>query len=138
MSVRVRFAPSPTGHLHVGALRTALFDFLFARHHRGINVLRIEDTDRARYSAEAEAEFIDSLKWAGVEFDEGPHVGGPHEPYRQSERKELGIYRGLVEELLGKGHAYKAFETSQELEEMREYQQLNKQPVGYYGGDWRD
>lgn len=138
MSVRVRFAPSPTGRLHVGALRTALFDFLFARRQGGVNILRIEDTDRSRYSPEAEVEFIDALKWAGVDFDEGPHVGGPHAPYRQSDRKEAGIYAKLIDELMKKGHAYRAFETPEELDEMRQYQQINKQPVGYYGGNWRD
>lgn len=138
MSVRVRFAPSPTGRLHVGALRTALYDFLFAKNQGGVNVLRIEDTDRGRYSAEAEAEFIEALAWAGVEFDEGPHVGGPHAPYRQSERKEAGLYAEWIEKLLSTGKAYKAFDTPEELTEMREYQQINKQPIGYFGGMWRD
>jgi glutamyl-tRNA synthetase len=138
MSVRVRFAPSPTGRLHVGAFRTALFDFLFARNQGGVNILRIEDTDRTRYSPEAEREFVDALAWAGVDFQEGPHVGGPHAPYRQSERKEAGIYARHIEDLLEKGHAYKAFETPEELEEMRTFQQINKRPVGYFGGEWRD
>ncbi|MFZ4506424.1 MAG: glutamate--tRNA ligase [Fimbriimonas sp.] len=138
MSVRVRFAPSPTGLLHVGALRTVLFDHLFARHHGGQNLLRIEDTDRTRYNPESEQEFVDTLKWVGIEFDEGPHLGGPHAPYRQSERKEAGIYAPFVEELLASGKAYKAFDTSKELEEMREFQQINKVAIGYYGGSWRD
>ncbi|MFY9234368.1 MAG: glutamate--tRNA ligase [Fimbriimonadaceae bacterium] len=138
MSVRVRFAPSPTGRMHVGALRTALYDSLFARSQTGTNILRIEDTDRGRYSAEAEAEFIEAMYWAGIEFEEGPHVGGTHAPYRQSERKTAGIYEPLIRELLEKDLAYKAFETSEELDEMRQFQQINKQPVGYYGGEWRD
>lgn len=138
MAVRVRFAPSPTGRMHVGALRTALYDYLFSRHQKGANILRIEDTDRARYSAEAEAEFIEAMRWAGIEFDEGPHVGGPHAPYRQSERKAAGIYQPLIAELLQKGHAYRAFDTAEELEEMRQFQQINKQPVGYFGGEWRE
>src|SRR5687767_10963454 len=116
MSVRVRFAPSPTGRLHVGALRTSLFNYLFARNQGGVNILRIEDTDRTRYSPEAEVEFIEALRWAGVEFDEGPHVGGPHAPYRQSERKAAGIYATHIAELMAMGHAYKAFDTSEELD----------------------
>ena len=138
MEVRVRFAPSPTGMLHVGALRDALFKYLFAHHHGGQNVFRIEDTDRTRYSPDSEQEFVDTLKWVGIEFDEGPHIGGPYAPYRQSERKEAGIYQPLWEQLLREGKAYKAFETSQELDEMREFQQINKQPTGYFGGNWRD
>src|ERR1700761_9700964 len=122
MSVRVRFAPSPTGMLHVGALRDALFKHLFARHHQGVNIFRIEDTDRDRYSPQSEQEFVDTLKWVGIEFDEGPHIGGPNEPYRQSERKEAGIYGPYVDQLLASGHAYKAFETPNELDEMREFQ----------------
>ncbi|HWD38658.1 MAG TPA: glutamate--tRNA ligase [Fimbriimonas sp.] len=138
MSVRVRFAPSPTGLLHVGALRDALFKHLFARHFGGVNILRIEDTDRTRYSPESEQEFIDTLRWVGIEFDEGPHIGGPNAPYRQSERKEAGIYEPYVQQLLESGQAYKAFETPEELKEMREYQEINKQPTGYFGGSWRD
>lgn len=138
MSVRVRFAPSPTGLLHVGALRTVVYDDLFARKHGGANILRIEDTDRTRYNPDSEAEFIQTLHWAGIDFDEGPHVGGPHAPYRQSERKEAGIYAREIQKLLDSGHAYKAFETPQELEEMREFQQINKMPTGYFGGAWRD
>ena len=138
MAVRVRFAPSPTGLLHVGALRTVLFDHLFAKKHGGQNVLRIEDTDRTRYNADSEAEFVQTLKWVGIEFDEGPHVGGPNGPYRQSERKEAGIYGPHVEDLIARGGAYKAFETPEELDEMREFQKINKRPTGYFGGAWRD
>lgn len=138
MSVRVRFAPSPTGLLHVGALRTVLFDHLFARRNEGQNILRIEDTDRTRYNPDSEKEFVETLKWIGIEFDEGPHLGGPHAPYRQSERKEARIYAEWIKILLEKGHAYKAFETPEELDEMREFQQINKMPTGYFGGKWRD
>ena len=122
MSVRVRFAPSPTGNLHVGSLRDALFKYLHANHEKGVNILRIEDTDRTRYSAESEQEFIETLKWVGITFDEGPHIGGPHAPYRQSERKAAGIYERHIQTLLDSGAAYKAFETTEELEEMREFQ----------------
>jgi glutamyl-tRNA synthetase len=122
----------------VGALRDALHKFLLARHTGGVNILRIEDTDRTRYSPEAEQEFIDALEWAGIEFDEGPHLGGPHAPYHQSQRKEAGIYAEKIAPLLESGSAYKAFDTTEELEQMREYQQINKQPIGYFGGLWRD
>ncbi|MBX3114858.1 MAG: glutamate--tRNA ligase [Fimbriimonadaceae bacterium] len=138
MSVRVRFAPSPTGLLHVGALRTVVFNDLFARGHQGDLLLRIEDTDRTRYNADSEKEFIDSLKWVGIEFDEGPHVGGSHAPYRQSERKEAGIYQKYADQLLAEGKAYRAFETAEELDQMREFQRINKMATGYFGGDWRD
>src|SRR5688500_4474248 len=138
MSVRVRFAPSPTGRLHVGALRTALFDHLFAKKHGGANIYRVEDTDRNRYSPDAEKEFVEALAWAGVTFDEGPHLGGPHSPYRQSERKEAGIYDIWIKQLLDQGDAYKAFDTKEALDEMRQYQEMNKLPIGYFGGEWRD
>ena len=138
MSVRVRFAPSPTGTLHVGAFRDALFKFLYARHTSGTNILRIEDTDRTRYNPESEQEFIDTLAWGGIIFDEGPHIGGPFAPYRQSERKEEGIYAKWIDHLLGLGGAYYAFDTPEELVEMREFQRINHQPTGYFGGEWRD
>ena len=138
MSVRVRFAPSPTGMLHVGALRDALFKSLFAKHNGGVNILRIEDTDQSRYSPDSEQEFIDTLKWVGIEFDEGPHIGGPNAPYRQSDRKVAGIYAGWIDKLMDLGFAYKAFDTAEELEAMREVQRENKQSTGYFGGVWRD
>ena len=100
--------------------------------------MRIEDTDRTRYNPESEQEFIDSLRWAGIDFHEGPHVGGPHAPYRQSERKEAGVYEPFIQQLLESGHAYKAFETSEELTEMRAKQEAAKQATGYFGGAWRD
>jgi glutamyl-tRNA synthetase len=117
-SVRVRFAPSPTGYLHVGGLRTALYNALFARRHGGTFVLRIEDTDRDRYVADAEADIEEALAWVGLDYDEGPSTGGPHAPYYQSKRKER--YRQYAEQLVEQGHAYYAFDTEEELEAMRE------------------
>ncbi|WP_346317389.1 glutamate--tRNA ligase [Chitinophaga sp. YIM B06452] len=116
--VRVRFAPSPTGGLHLGGVRTVLFNYLFARHHGGEFVLRIEDTDQTRYVPGAEEYIIECLRWCGLEADEGPHKGGPFAPYRQSERKAL--YRQYAEQLVQSGHAYYAFDTPEELEAMRE------------------
>lgn len=116
--VRVRFAPSPTGGLHLGGVRTVLFNYLFARHHGGEFVLRIEDTDQTRYVPGAEAYIIECLRWCGLEADEGPHKGGPYGPYRQSERKAL--YRQYAEQLVQSGRAYYAFDTPEELEAMRE------------------
>jgi glutamyl-tRNA synthetase len=138
MSVRVRAAPSPTGSPHLGILRTALFDYLYAKHHGGKMILRIEDTDRTRLVPGCEEEIIASLRWMGIDWDEGPDVGGPYAPYRQSERKEVGIYAREIAKLLESGAAYKAFDTPEELEQMREFQQINKQPTGYFGGVWRD
>jgi len=138
MSVKVRYAPSPTGSPHVGNIRTALFCYLFARHNGGTNMVRIEDTDKARFVPGCEAEILDSLHWVGIEWDEGPDKGGPNAPYHQSDRKEQGIYEPLIRQLLEGGFVYKAFDTPEELTEMREYQQINKQPIGYFGGIWRD
>lgn len=118
--VRLRFAPSPTGGLHMGGVRTALFSYLFAKKHGGDFVLRIEDTDQTRYVKGAEEYIIDSLKWCGIEPNEGVGFGdGPYAPYRQSERKELGIYKKYADQLLASGHAYIAFDTAEELDEMR-------------------
>lgn len=138
MSVRVRYAPSPTGSPHIGNIRDALFKHLLAKHHGGVHILRIEDTDRTRLVPGCEDEIVESLKWLNLEWQEGFGVGGPHEPYRQSERKEAGIYAELIDDLLAKGGAYLAFDTPEELTEMREYQQINRQPTGYFGGVWRD
>ena len=118
--VRVRFAPSPTGPLHIGGVRTALYNYLFAKKHGGDFILRIEDTDQTRYVAGAEDYIVESLKWCGLTFDEGVGVGGDCGPYRQSERNELGIYKKYVDQLLVAGHAYYAFDTPEELELMRE------------------
>lgn len=118
--VRLRFAPSPTGGLHMGGVRTALFCYLFAKKHGGDFVLRIEDTDQTRYVKGAEEYIINSLKWCGIEPNEGVGFGdGPHAPYRQSERKELGIYKKYAEQLIASGNAYYAFDTSEELDAMR-------------------
>jgi glutamyl-tRNA synthetase len=115
--VRVRFAPSPTGGLHLGGVRTVLYNYLFAKQHGGTFVLRIEDTDQTRYVAGAEEYIQDCLKWCGLEPDESPLHGGPYAPYRQSERKEM--YRKYAEQLVKQGHAYYAFDTPAELDEMR-------------------
>ena len=116
--VRVRFAPSPTGPLHIGGVRTALYNYLLAHKHGGDFILRIEDTDQTRYVQGAEQYIIDSLKWLGISPNEGVGVGGPHAPYRQSERKHL--YKQYVDQLLKSGFAYYAFDTAEDLEAMRE------------------
>jgi glutamyl-tRNA synthetase len=116
--VRVRFAPSPTGALHIGGVRTALYNYLLARKFNGTMILRIEDTDQNRFVPGAEAYIQKSLEWVGIKFDEGVGVGGPHAPYRQSERK--GIYKQYAQQLIDSGAAYYAFDTEQELEAMRE------------------
>ena len=119
--VRVRFAPSPTGALHLGGVRTALYNYLFAKKHGGDFILRIEDTDQTRFVPGAEAYIIEALTWCGICPNEGIGFGeGKHAPYRQSDRKEAGIYKKYVEQLLQDGHAYYAFDTPEELEEMRE------------------
>lgn len=117
-SVRVRFAPSPTGPLHIGGVRTALYNYLFARKHSGTFILRIEDTDQGRYVPGAEQYIIESLRWFGLLPDEGPEFDGQYGPYRQSERKS--IYREYVDRLVAEGHAYYAFDTPDELETMRQ------------------
>ncbi len=115
--VRVRFAPSPTGGLHIGGVRTALYNYLLARKHNGTMILRIEDTDQGRFVPGAEEYILESLAWAGIKLDEGVSVGGPHAPYRQSERK--AIYKAEAQKLLDQGSAYYAFDTEEELEAMR-------------------
>ncbi len=123
--VRVRFAPSPTGPLHIGGVRTALFNYLFARKHHGDFILRIEDTDQGRYSSGAEEYIMESLKWCGLQYDEGPDKGGPHTPYRQSERKSL--YRQYAEKLVQLGNAYYAFDDPETLNDLRkQYEQEGK------------
>lgn len=119
--VRVRFAPSPTGPLHIGGVRTALYNYLFARKHGGDFVLRIEDTDQTRFVPGAESYIIESLKWLGIEPNEGIGFGdGPRAPYRQSDRKAAGVYAQYAQQLLISGHAYYAFDTPEELEAMRD------------------
>ena len=115
--VRVRFAPSPTGGLHLGGVRTALYNYLFAKKHNGDFVLRVEDTDQTRYVEGAEQYILDCLNWCGISPDEGPHKEGKYGPYRQSERKNL--YREYAEQLVKNGHAYYAFDTPEEIEAMR-------------------
>src|SRR5207237_9137170 len=107
LMVRVRFAPSPTGFVHVGSLRTALYCYLFARHHGGVNILRIEDTDRTRYVEGAVENLIRTMEWAGIAFDEGPITGGAFGPYVQSERTDL--YRAHADTLIQTGQAYRWF-----------------------------
>ena len=115
--VRVRFAPSPTGALHIGGVRTALYNYLFARQHGGDFIFRIEDTDSNRFVPGAEEYILESFKWLGIPFDEGVSFGGDHGPYRQSERRE--IYKKYVQILLEAGKAYIAFDTPEELEAKR-------------------
>ena len=115
--VRVRFAPSPTGPLHIGGVRTALYNYLFARHHGGVFILRIEDTDQKRLVPGAEEYIIESLYWLGLQYDEGPDMGGDYGPYRQSERRQL--YLEYAQQLIDRGHAYYAFDTPEELEQIR-------------------
>ncbi len=129
--VRVRFAPSPTGHLHVGNARTALFNWLFARQSGGVMALRIEDTDVERSETRFEGQLLQDLKWMGIDWDEGPDVGGPYAPYRQSDRLEL--YREHAERLLSEGKAYLCFCTAEELEREREEKLRNQQPPIYSG-----
>lgn len=127
--VRVRFAPSPTGHLHLGGARTALYDYLIARKTGGQFILRIEDTDRKRFVEGAEQELMDSLRWMGVQWDEGPDIGGPYGPYRQSERKQ--IYQKYGEQLVESGHAYYCFCTPERLAKVRAEKQKRKEPPHY-------
>jgi glutamyl-tRNA synthetase len=117
-AIRCRFAPAPSGSIHVGNARSALFSWAFARHHGGAFVLRVEDTDASRVSEEAFRGVLDSLRWLGLDWDEGPDVGGPHGPYRQSQR--LDIYRQQVERLIADGNAYRCFCTAEERAALRE------------------
>ena len=130
-AVRCRFAPAPTGYLHVGGARTALFSWLFARHNGGTFVLRVEDTDRKRSTDEAIGILIDSLRWLGITWDEGPGVGGPFGPYRQTER--MPVYRDVVDRLLGDGRAYHCYCTPQELEDRRRAAERRGETPGYDG-----
>ena len=129
--VRCRFAPAPSGSVHVGNARSALFSWLFARHHGGAFVLRVEDTDASRVSEEAFHGVIESLRWLGLDWDEGPDVGGPHGPYRQSQRGD--VYREQVDRLIAAGHAYRCYCTAEELKERKDAAvALGEQP-GYDG-----
>lgn len=129
-TVRLRFAPSPTGLLHIGGLRTALYNYLFARQQGGTFILRIEDTDQSRFVAEAEPDILDSLKWAGLHFDEGPGMAGDVGPYYQSQRKDL--YRRYADQLVEAGHAYLAFDTKEDIEAMRERLMQGGNPAPKY------
>src|SRR5215471_17731075 len=128
--IRVRFAPSPTGGLHLGGVRTVLYNYLFARQHKGDFVLRIEDTDQSRFVPGAEDYIMECLHWCGMEPDESPARGGSHAPYRQSERKEQ--YREYAEKLVKEGFAYYAFDTPEELEKMREEFKTAENPSPQY------
>ena len=130
-TVRVRFCPSPTGNPHVGLVRTALFNWAFARHTGGTMVFRIEDTDAARDSEESYGQLLDSMRWLGLDWDEGPEVGGPHEPYRQSQR--MDIYRDVAQKLLAGGHAYHCYCTTEELDARRAAARAAGKPSGYDG-----
>lgn len=126
---RVRFAPSPTGYLHVGGLRTALYNYLYAKNQNGKFILRIEDTDRNRYVEGAVENLITTLKWCGLEYDEGPDKPGNYGPYMQSER--LHIYKEECEKLINQGKAYYCFCTPERLTALREEQTANKQQGKY-------
>jgi len=126
--IRVRFAPSPTGKLHIGGARTALFNWAYARRHSGVFLLRIEDTDPERSTAEFERAILDGLRWLGIEWDEGPDIGGPYAPYHQSQR--IARHRELAARLLAEGHAYRCFCTKERLEQMHKDQPTPK-------GQWR-
>lgn len=127
--IRVRYAPSPTGHLHIGNARTALFNYLFARHNKGKFIIRIEDTDTKRNIEGGEQSQLENLKWLGMDWDEGPDLGGDYGPYRQSER--MAIYRPLIQQLLDEGKAYESYKTEEELEAEREQQRANSEMPHY-------
>jgi glutamyl-tRNA synthetase len=131
VTVRCRFAPAPSGSIHVGNARSALFSWLYARHHDGVFVLRIEDTDESRVTEEAYRGVVEDLRWLGLDWDEGPDIGGPHGPYRQSER--LALYHEMSERLLASGHAYRCWCTPEELEERRKAAMARGEPPGYDG-----
>jgi len=135
--MRTRFAPSPTGSLHVGGARTALFSWLKAKQEGGKFIIRVEDTDTARSTRESEESVLRDLQWLGLEWDEGPVVGGDKGPYRQSERMESGMYQELAQTLMDSGHAYPCFCTAEELEEKRKAAEAaGENPQ--YDGTWRD
>jgi len=136
MSVRVRYAPSPTGLQHIGGVRTALFNYFFARSNGGKFILRVEDTDRERYSDESLQDLYDTLDWLGVKWDEGPVVGGPYGPYIQSER--FAIYQEYAKKLVDMGKAYYCYCSAERLEALRQKQMEEKSPVQGYDGHCRD
>ncbi len=130
-AVRCRFAPAPSGSIHVGNARSALFSWLFARHNGGAFVLRVEDTDASRVSEEAFHGVIESLRWLGLDWDEGPDVGGPHGPYRQSQRSD--VYREQADRLIAAGHAYRCYCTAEELKERKDAAVARGEQPGYDG-----
>ncbi len=132
---RVRFAPSPTGYLHIGGARTALFNWLYARRHGGVFVLRVEDTDQARSTQESYQAILDSLRWLGLDWDEGPEVGGPHGPYTQMER--LALYAQTADRLIDEGKAYRCYATKEELDALRKEAERQKKQF-FYPHLWRD
>jgi len=135
--VRVRFAPSPTGSLHVGGARTALYNWLLAKKTNGKFIVRVEDTDEARSTKESEAAILNDLKWLTLNWDEGPEVGGPHSPYRQSERKD--IYKRFAEKLIEEGKAYRCFATEDELEAVPSLDSNGTESrVSHFRSEWRD
>ncbi|MSQ06521.1 MAG: glutamate--tRNA ligase [Dehalococcoidia bacterium] len=125
-AVRVRYAPSPTGQPHIGTVRTALFNWLFARHHGGKFIVRVEDTDQERLVPGSQQNILESLKWLGIQWDEGPEVDGPFAPYIQSERQKLGIYHRAAEQLIRGGNAYRCYCTREQLEQVRTQQREDK------------
>ena len=129
MKPRVRFAPSPTGPLHIGGVRTALYNYLFAKQQGGSFILRIEDTDQTRFVSGAEEYFVEAFQWLGLEFDEGGDKGGDYAPYKQSERKS--IYKQYADYLLEKGFAYIAFDTAEELDAKRKEYEAQKKTFQY-------
>ena len=134
--VRVRFAPSPTGPLHIGGVRTALYNYLFAKKNGGTFILRIEDTDQARFVEGAEEYIMESLEWCGLKVDEGIREGGMYGPYRQSDRKSL--YRQYADMLIDKGDAYYAFDTPEELEKLRSEHESKAGDTFIYNGSVRN
>ena len=131
MTVRTRIAPSPTGFPHVGTAYIALFNLCYAKQHGGEFILRIEDTDQLRSTPESEKMILDSLRWLGLNWSEGPDIGGPYAPYRQSER--MHIYKQYALDLVEKGHAFYCFATSEELDQMRAEQQARGETPKYDG-----
>src|SRR5437879_302064 len=131
--VRTRFAPSPTGYLHIGGVRTALFNWLYARKHGGQFILRIDDTDAERNRSEALQPILDGFKWLGIDWNEGPEVGGAHGPYFQAERGNL--YRAAPLKLLDSGHAYPCYMTKEEIDVLRKEAESAKQSYVHRGKD---
>src|SRR5437667_1597512 len=127
--VRTRFAPSPTGYLHIGGVRTALFNWLYTRKHGGQFILRIDDTDQQRNVAEALQPILDGFRWLGIDWDEGAEVGGPHAPYYQSQKRER--YQSAVQQLVESDHAYYDYATPEELDAERKASEAEKRPYVY-------